>query len=275
MQIRLFSFQATPPAVHQPSAPTAALPSAHDPRTPTGDLLRSPLSPPTAQAAAGSVARASSVDGSPRPAAQTGPVCHPSADPCLADPCLAAAYWFQSVAIATMTLELRACMGQNGEGTKKPFELRGGWETRCNVGNRLESWVQPRQNWLAIATGASEICVVDVDAKAKGGEAFDEMLAEHGPLPADTPWEWTGHRPGKHLFFSLSQSKEAGLLSGRNRGGLLYKGKKVGIDTRGKGGMVFVGPSSYESLDGTVRSYEWVRQIAPDRSNLQAPCRGG
>lgn len=96
------------------------------------------------------------------------------------------------------------------------------------------------------------------------------MLAEHGDLPADTPWEWTGHRPGRHFLFSLSKSKEAGLLSGKGRTRLTYKDKKVGLDTRGEGGMIFVGRSRYMGLDRTVRQYEWVQEIAPDRSNLRA-----
>jgi hypothetical protein len=44
----------------------------------------------------------------------------------------------------------------------------------------------------------------------------------------------------------------------------------VVLDTRGEGGMLFVGPSSYKGLDGTVRQYEWVQENAPDRSHLRA-----
>ncbi|GAQ90320.1 hypothetical protein KFL_006270020 [Klebsormidium nitens] len=253
-------------SVCEPCAPVAVRPSAHASRTAAGDLPRSPPPSPTGQAGPSSAARVPCADASPRPAAQTSPV--PGA-PCV-DPCLATAHHFHSLGVVSMTLQIRAYKNRKGVEKKKPIGLRRDWESKCDIGNCLQSWVQPRQNCLAMSTGASDMYVVDIDSKDGGCEAFDEMLAEHGALPADTPWEWTGHRPGKHFFFSLSQSKEAGLQGVRNKGGVWYKGKKVGIDTRGERGMLFVAPSSYKGLDGTVRQYEWVQEIAPDRSNLRA-----
>jgi hypothetical protein len=152
-----------------------------------------------------------------------------------------------------MTLELDVYMNGQGQEKKKPLGLRGDWASKCDLSTCLQRWVQPRRGCLAMVTAASDIYAIDIDSKDDGGKAFDEMIAEHGGLPVDTPWEWTGHRPGRHFLFSLSKSKEAGLRSGSSRNGLQYKGRKVGIDTRGEGGLLFVGPSSYRGLDGTLR----------------------
>ena len=95
------------------------------------------------------------------------------------------------------------------------------------------------------------------------------MLEEHGGFPEDTPRLTTGNG-GMHVLFSLSQSAEAGLRNCANREKIRYQGERVGIDTRGRGGMLYTAPSSYVGLDGRRRSYEWDQEILPDRSNLRA-----
>ncbi|GAQ93590.1 hypothetical protein KFL_016840010 [Klebsormidium nitens] len=72
------------------------------------------------------------------------------------------------------------------------------------------------------------------------------------------------------MTFSLSQSEQAGLRNCSNRARIPYKGKAVGIDVRGRGGMLYTAPSSYTGLDGRLRSYVWDHEILPDRSNLRA-----
>ncbi|GAQ83538.1 hypothetical protein KFL_001520080 [Klebsormidium nitens] len=186
------------------------------------------------------------------------------------DPIVAAAHHLHTHGVAALTFNMKVSLNDKGEEKKAPAGLMPEWQKKCDLGNCLRQGVRPGRACLAIVTEPSDLIVLDVDTKDEGVETFEEVLAEHGPLPDDTPWEWSGTRPGMHFFFSLSQSKAAGLLSGANRTKLTYKGQKVGLDTRGEGGMVFVGPSSYKSLDGTVRSYEWVQEIAQDRSNLRA-----
>lgn len=177
--------------------------------------------------------------------------------------------------VASLTFNMRVWLNEKpgkhlGKEIKAPAGLMREWQKKCDLGNCLNNGVRPGRTCLAIVTEPSDMIALDVDTQDEGVEKFEEMLAEHGPFPDDTPWEWSGKRPGRHFFFSLSQSKAAGLLSGAGRQKLLYKGKMVGLDTRGEGGMIFVGPSRYEGVDGTARSFEWVQEIAPDRSNLRA-----
>ncbi|GAQ92412.1 hypothetical protein KFL_010100016 [Klebsormidium nitens] len=95
------------------------------------------------------------------------------------------------------------------------------------------------------------------------------MLKDHGGFLEDTPRLNTGNG-GLHILFSLSQSEQAGLRNCSNRAWIRYEGKAVGIDVRGRGGMLYTAPSSYVGLDGTLRCYTWDHEILPDRSNLRA-----
>jgi hypothetical protein len=122
---------------------------------------------------------------------------------------------------------------------------------------------------FAIVTEKSDIYGLDVDVKDGGFEALERMLDEYDNFPVDTPRLTTGNG-GLHILFSLSQSEEAGLLNCSNKTRIRYTGKAVGIDIRGKGGLLYTAPSSYTGLDGTLRRYEWDHEILPDRSNLRA-----
>ncbi|GAQ91604.1 hypothetical protein KFL_008160040 [Klebsormidium nitens] len=183
------------------------------------------------------------------------------------DPILAAAHHFHELGVVTLTHDLQEKRFPNGEVRKVP----GRWPSRkpwneANLGNCL----QESRNTIAIVTEASDILAVDVDVKDGGFQAVERMLEEHGLFLEDTPRLTTGNG-GMHVLFSLSQSAEAGLRNCANRKRIRYKGEPVGIDVRGRGGMLYTAPSSYVGLDGTCRCYEWDQEILPDRSNLRAP----
>jgi hypothetical protein len=190
------------------------------------------------------------------------------------DPCLDAARHLHSLGVPTLSVDLSV----NSMGVKTPRGLPSRWGA-CRLDNCLEEYVKPRHNSLAMITGsASDVYAVDVDLKDNGAAAFQEMLEENGCLPSDTPTERMGSG-GMHLLFSLRASLDAGLISGGSRNKLKWRGrgdtgsegpKKVGIDTRGDGGMLYCAPSSYVAADGTRLAYTWLEEIEPDRSNLRS-----
>jgi hypothetical protein len=120
----------------------------------------------------------------------------------------------------------------------------------------------PGRNSIAIVTEKSDIYALDVDVKVGGFEALERMLEEHGGFLENTPRLNTGNG-GLHILFSLSQSEQAGLLNCNNRARIRYKGEAVGIDVRGRGGMLYTAFSSYVGLDGTLRRYMWDQEILP------------
>jgi hypothetical protein len=181
------------------------------------------------------------------------------------DKCVEAARRFYRLGIPACTLD----MFVNTEGKKKPRNFTTGWE-KCDLDNCLHKHVKRGRNTLAIRTGSESDCyVVDIELSGSGDIAFSEMVEEFDGLPEDTTCERTGSG-GLHLFFSLAASKQAGLISGGNRQGLMWQKNKVGIDTRGDGGLIFCDPSSYTGSGGKERRYEWIQEILDDRSNLRA-----
>lgn len=193
----------------------------------------------------------------------------PSQDaaPCL-DPILAAAHQFHSLGVVTITFDLEE--GRNKTGEVRKFAKGLGFWKQANHDNCLsEKFARPGRNSIAIITEESNLFAVDVDVKDGGFEALQQMLEEHDNFPEDTPRLTTGNK-GMHVLFSLSKSEEAGLRNGSNRTRIRYKGEKVGIGIRGRGGMLYTAPSSYRGLDGELRRYEWDHEILPDRSNLRA-----
>ncbi|GAQ92546.1 Bacteriophage/plasmid primase P4-like protein [Klebsormidium nitens] len=187
--------------------------------------------------------------------------------PCL-DPILAAAHHFHSLGVVTITFDLEEERNKKSE-VRKAAKDMGYWK-RANHDNCLsEKFARPGRNSIAIITEESDLFAVDVDVKDGGFEALQQMLEEHDNFPEDTPRLTTGNK-GMHVLFSLSKSEEAGLRNGSNRTRIRYKGEKVGIDIRGRGGMLYTAPSSYQGLDGELRRYEWDHEILPDRSNLMA-----
>jgi hypothetical protein len=181
------------------------------------------------------------------------------------DKCLDAAEYFHSLGVPTLSVDLSV----DSMGIKTPRGLPSGWRA-CRLHNCLEEYVKPKHNSLAMITGsASDVYAVDVDLKDHGMAAFEEMLVENGALPSDTPKERTGSG-GVHLLFSLNASMEAGLINGGSRNKLKLKSQRVGIDTRGDGGMLYCAPSCYATADGAQRAYTWLEEIKPDRSNLRS-----
>jgi hypothetical protein len=181
------------------------------------------------------------------------------------DKCFEAARRFHKLGFPVCTLDLSV----NKEGKKKPHNFTDGWKD-CRLDNCLQKHVKRGRNTLAIRTGSESDCyVVDIDVSGGGDIAFSEMVEQYDVLPDDTPHERTGNG-GVHLFFCLSASMQAGLISGGCRIGLTWNEEKVGIDTRGDGGLIFCDPSSYRALNGEERRYEWIEEILEDRSNLRA-----
>eukprot|EP00243_Klebsormidium_subtile_P007488 TRINITY_DN332_c0_g1_i2.p1 TRINITY_DN332_c0_g1~~TRINITY_DN332_c0_g1_i2.p1 ORF type:complete len:385 (-),score=50.11 TRINITY_DN332_c0_g1_i2:1061-2215(-) len=186
------------------------------------------------------------------------------------DPILAAAHHFHSLRVVTVTHDLFEKKFSNGQVRKPPCNWASdkSWK-EANLGNCLQEFAKPGRNSIAIVMEHSDIYALDVDVKDGGFEALDRMVTENDVFPDDTPHVITGNG-GLHLLFSLSKSEDAGLLNSSNRAKIPYSGEVVGIDVRGRGGMLYTAPSSYKGLDGTRRSYEWKKEILPDRSNLRA-----
>ncbi len=122
---------------------------------------------------------------------------------------------------------------------------------------------------LAIATGPSQLVIVDVDEDADGHHTLDTLEAEHGPLPA-TLTSLTAD--GQHRCYRAPADVEV-----RNTAGRLGPG----IDTRGAGGYIVAPPSihptgvRYEWLDPDVDVADlpgWiVDQVARPRGHDQVP----
>lgn len=103
----------------------------------------------------------------------------------------------------------------------------------------IESWRWPAWN-LGVATGAgSGFIVLDVDGE-RGRASLEQLLQQHGPLPATTQAE-TG-RGGNHYLFEhpgFHVSNSASKLA-------------PGLDVRGDGGQIVVPPSR------TTGAYRWI-----------------
>jgi hypothetical protein len=188
------------------------------------------------------------------------------------DPILAAAHYFHGLGVVTVTHDLQEKLQKNGKVCKAPSHWASpkSWK-EANLSNCLSEFAKPGRNSIAIVIEVSDnlIYALDVDMKDGGFEALEQMLEEHGGFLEDTPRLTTGNG-GLHILFSLSQSEQAGLRNCCNRARIRYKGQTVGIDVRGKGRMLYTAPSTYATLDGTLRRYEWDQEILPDRSNLRA-----
>lgn len=187
------------------------------------------------------------------------------------DPILAAAHYFHGLGVVTVTLDLQEERRPNGQVRKFPnrWASRGKPWTRANLGNCLREFAKSGRNTIAIVTEESDIYALDIDVKDGGFKELERMLEEHGGFLEDTP-RLTSGNGGMHVLFSLLQSEQAGLRNCANRERIRYHGDRVGIGTRGRGGMLYTAPSSYVGLDGTRRCYKWDHEILPDRSNLRA-----
>lgn len=117
---------------------------------------------------------------------------------------------------------------------KHPRTARGILEATADEGQIRQWWARwPRGN-IGMATGAtSRVDVLDVDGEV-GAESLEDLVAEHGPLPA-TPEVLTGGG-GRHLWFVHAEGLRcsAGCLG-------------PGLDVRGDGGYVVAPPSLHVS----------------------------
>lgn len=148
-------------------------------------------------------------------------------------------------------------------GRKTPRRELTGWETKATTDpDRINAWWHrhPTDN-VAIATGPSELVVVDLDTTkpgdtppdgvelvAGGAQVLDELAHRHnGELPAT----WTVATPsgGRHLYYEAPAGRELRNTAGR-----------IGwhIDTRARGGFVVAAGSL---IDG--RRYELVDDTPP------------
>ena len=132
---------------------------------------------------------------------------------------------------------------------KKLLYPADGW-ARASLDNALE-FCQDAHNALLMATGPSNVLVIDADKPKPGEDAADglqrltELIAQNG-LPDGTPLQRSGSG-GLHLFFSLSKSTAAGLEKVSNRTKVKVGGQATTIDVRGDGGCVLVSPTAYQT----------------------------
>lgn len=104
---------------------------------------------------------------------------------------------------------------------------------------QIAAWADqyPGCNW-ALATGASGLCVIDVDGD-EGENSFFEFELEHGPLPATREHKTP---KGRHLIFAGTMRNSVGKLGPK-------------IDTRGGNGYIVIPPSKINGVD-----YECISQ---------------
>lgn len=139
-------------------------------------------------------------------------------------------------------------------------------------------WTENPTANIGIATGASNLFVVDVDTKngKKGAETLSALVAEYGDLPETyTVKTWSG---GWHYFFQMPEPRL------KNSTGTEKAGLGPDVDTRGDGGYVVAGPSEVEENGGRgrygatlkVRPAElpaWVAEKLTPRRAYVAPGR--
>lgn len=139
-----------------------------------------------------------------------------------------------------------------GSPAKHP-RVSGGLRSATTLGDQIRTWwsIWPRAN-VGIRTGTeSGLVVIDIDPDHGGNESFDQLLAEHGPLP-DAHTVRTGSG-GRHFYF-------------KHPGGTVQNdtGRRLGpgIDIRGDGGYIIAPPSRHRSRNTyTVVAH---RRVVPD-----------
>ncbi|WP_432020419.1 bifunctional DNA primase/polymerase [Streptomyces sp. 1222.5] len=102
---------------------------------------------------------------------------------------------------------------------------------------------------IGIATGASDLFVIDVDTKngKKGAETLAALEVEHGTLPETyTVKTWSG---GWQHYFQMPEPRL------KNSTGTAKAGLGPDVDTRGDGGYVVAAPSVVE--ENGVRGQYW------------------
>lgn len=102
-----------------------------------------------------------------------------------------------------------------------------------------------RNGNLGLAAGRG-FFVLDVDPRDGGGDSFDRLIRENGPLPETAEVRTVGG--GKHNLFRVEPGREAhkSILAD-------------GLDIIGDGGMIVVQPSIHPT---TGEEYTWLRHPA-------------
>lgn len=143
---------------------------------------------------------------------------------------------------------------------KIPIEQGGFHSASTDHDEVCRKWNHGASQWnIGIPTGAaSRLFVVDVDnkpGKVDGFQSLAQLEQVHGPLPATITQE-SGY--GRHLFFRHPGWRvkcSAGVLA-------------PGIDFRGDGGYIVIGPSIHPE---TGKRYRWVKGHSPKIAVAEAP----
>jgi Virulence-associated protein E/Bifunctional DNA primase/polymerase, N-terminal len=129
--------------------------------------------------------------------------------------------------------------GSPGKHPRTPAGVKDATTDAATIARWWSTW--PRAH-VAIAAGASNLLVVDVDPRNGGDDSLAELEAAHGPLPP-TPRQLTGGG-GVHVLFRRPDRKHVrGPRHGLGRG----------VDVKADGGYIIAAPSGH--LSG--RGYVW------------------
>lgn len=160
---------------------------------------------------------------------------------------------------------------------KQPGTPNGFLDATTDPDEIARMWAGRALANVGIATGASNLLVVDVDmnhAKGKvGDDSWGNLIAQHGHVPTFTVQTWSG---GLHFYYQMPQARLPNSTSVLGQD----------IDTRGDGGYV-VAPGSRVIEDGATGWYtiindldvapcpEWIVEAlnrpAPQRERLAGP----
>lgn len=141
-------------------------------------------------------------------------------------------------------------------GQKVPITARGFHDATTDAGIIRQWWTAHPSANIGVATEASGLVVVDVDAKNDGLATFEALRAELGSGPFDT---LTAQTPsgGQHLVYATD-------------GSVVKSGAHVlgqGIDIRAAGGYIVAAPSVVNG-----KAYAWEVEYSPrDRKPLMWP----
>lgn len=173
-------------------------------------------------------------------------------------------------AVTTLKLEY------NNDTGKKVTYFKPRWQ-QATVENCMQEFVKSSDNAIVVVTGEpSDLLVIDADSlKPKeigvvedGMVVLNQKIEEFGldPIP---PTQTTGSG-GKHLFFSVSKSVEAGLMSTSNRSKIFVDGKPTSLDVRADGGGIICHPTKYRAAD-SLRSYTFEVPLCHRDKLMPAP----
>ena len=157
-----------------------------------------------------------------------------------------------ALAYAAQGIAVFPCTSKNG--AKKPLTKSGFKNASTDPGVITEWWTKTPDALIGAPTGeTAKFFVLDIDCKNKvnGFISLDNLVVEHGPLPATR----TVSTPsgGEHVYFKHPGSKvktNAGILA-------------PGVDVRGDGGYIILPPSKIDENCYSVVDDEPIAE-APD-----------